>query len=186
MATIYLPDDHGDAVVINGVAYHRIGQVIHPVTHTPVPGDMLNIEAFDPLDPAGPLGPNSTYGAVQGEWTACQHAVALFEEHSGDLAWDFDDIGSVDTLVTNFFTAPGNGEIFVVHEDWGGDNQVLALGFFLDGVKIGEFFGSDTSAGLIRIQGGQAIGYGTTDFSDDKDRRHQGTGAYKFRPDVYP
>ncbi len=172
MATIYLPDDHGDAITVDGVAYHRIGQVVHEVTHTPTGEDMLNIgeQAF-----SNPV----TYGTVSDSpWTACQHAVSMFPEHySEDITCTVPEGTAEGAVVETLFTAPANGEVLIFSSPAGSEY------YYVDGVYIGSA-GTSQVFYQIRLLGGQVLAYGQS--QSVTGGRSWEINWMKFRPDQYP
>ena len=176
MATIYLPDDHGDAIIVDGVAYHRVGEVVHEVTHTPTAEDELDISALV-------LNLDRTYGNPDENWTACQHAVSQFNEYSGDVSYDFQT--DQEAAVENpFFIVPENGELYVYDFS---TEEYHFLGFFVDGVHVLNL-NSDTNntrAGFV-LQGGQTVQYGSYSGEHASSRHYKGSFSFKFRPNVYP
>ncbi len=168
MASIYLPDDHGNAIVVNGVAYHRIGQVVHQVTHTPTGADSLDIEGFDASET-----PN-TYGTVgNGIWTACQHAVSMMAENAVEKECVVPDGTEENTVVGNIYVAPSNGVLFL--------EGTFAPFLYIDGVRIEDT--GLTGDWLIRLLGGQTLQFGQ---HPTLTTERTGTAITKFRPDVYP
>ena len=168
MATIYLPDDHGDAIIVDGVAYHKVGLVVHNVTHTPTAEDTLNIEEFD----LSFIGEERTYGSVGNKvWTPCQHAVSMFPANYTEKECVVPAGTEAGTVVGTIYTAPSNGVLHML--------PFLPY-LYLNGVSI---LAGQAGPYLIRMLGGDVLQFGQhTSLTTERT----GTATAKFRPDVYP